>query len=752
MAYPPTTAPPLRHDDDDDDVRSPVAAAHYEVETPRDDSQSMVSVLVDAPPPALPAPTHSLSYRPDIDGLRALAVIPVVVFHAYPTSIPGGFTGVDIFLSFPGKFTYANFYSRRIRRIFPGLILVLTFTIVAGCLWYLEEALVSMAKTLAAGTVFGANIQVLLLKQTYFSSSVKEDPLLHLWSLGVEEQFYIFWPFVVALLAKLPAKAAVAGQVVILVASFALNIAMLGHDGNNNWSFYFPFCRFWQMAMGGLLAYMSLDPSVPRLASVSTVGATAVGAVGLALIVVGFVCIDESMAFPGYWSLLPTVGAALLILSGPDTPLHRWTLSLRPVIFVGHISYALYLWHWPLLVYAKARFPNDALRPWFQSPYMMMVYSVAASVCTLYGVENLLRRRKHKLVVPCLSLCMAILFVLGLVMTHFPTTFSVLSQPKPISSGPILTPVATHINGTAAEVPNMSKPPMYESPTVAKILAAKGDFQPDGPEFHTVDAGSPYIPTSENMILNMGQKDNLVIVFGDSHGHMLKPRFSYLYRQAVNKSAPFPTIVFKTRNGTPPLGCTPGHADVVAMIKQVKPKAVFYATDWPQWIRPNAGAADHGTSPQCCTPGYVDACNNQSPKDAKQLLATFQSELAAFTALGIKVFVATLNPEGPAFNFANMLNGNSVGAVAPVSKSAYKAAHAELIAMVEGAVKAVNGTIIDYTDNQCWKDDCNVVSNVGEPLMRDNDHFRPAYVASYLSVVDQVAIAGLSNATSVKTW
>ncbi|OQS03775.1 acyltransferase 3 [Thraustotheca clavata] len=720
---------------------------HYEISTPRSDQQSndtADTVVVEVPSVPAPAP-HAISYRPDIDGLRCLAVVPVVIYHAYPTSIPGGFTGVDIFFVISGylisgilfkenknqKFTYSNFYSRRIRRIFPGLILVLIFTIVAGCLWYITEPLQNMAATLWAGAVFGANIQVLTLKQTYFSASVKEDPLLHLWSLGVEEQFYIFWPLFVTLLSKLSFRKAFVAQVVFMVASFVLNILFLGYNGNNNWSFYFPFCRFWQMSIGGLLAFVNMTDSTSIIATrPSWLISSGLAMIGMAMVVVGFVCIDDKMPFPGYWSLLPTFGAALLIYSGPDTYLHRFLLALRPCVWIGQISYALYLWHWPLLVYAKARFPNDDLRPWSQEPYMMVVYSVLASAATLYIVENNLRRRKSKFVVPMLFGLMMCIAALGIVIEHNAYSFSVLAQPKVASTGPIIIPSATSVNGTVLdELPNMSKPPRYQQPTVAKILSAKDDFQPDGPEFHTIDTGSPYIPTSENMILNMGQTDKLVIVLGDSHGHMVKPRFASLYYKAVNASEPFPTMVFKTRNGHPP--------------SYLKPKAVFYSLDWPQWIRPNSGASDHPNGPICCTAGYVDSCPNQSPNDAKAMIASFQQEISAFAALGIKIFAATLNPEGPQFAFTNMLNGNSVGAVAPVSKKAYKATHADLIAMVEGAVKSVNGTIIDYSDNQCWGDVCEVISNVGEPIFRDNDHFRPGYVAKFLSVLDQVAKAGV---------
>ncbi|KAF0708340.1 hypothetical protein As57867_006364, partial [Aphanomyces stellatus] len=187
---------------------------------------------------------HSITYRPDIDGLRALAVIPVVIFHAYPELLPGGFIGVDIFFVISGflissilykehakgKFTYADFYARRIRRIFPALILVLGFTLVLGCLWLLAKPLKTMAATLVAGGLFSANLQLLSYEEGYFDASIKENPLLHLWSLGVEEQFYILWPMFVAFVVRLPPRQAIFSLVCFCCVSFAINIALLNYD------------------------------------------------------------------------------------------------------------------------------------------------------------------------------------------------------------------------------------------------------------------------------------------------------------------------------------------------------------------------------------------------------------------------------------------------------------------------------------------------------------------------------------------
>ncbi|OQR90165.1 acyltransferase, partial [Achlya hypogyna] len=383
-------------------------------------------------------------YRPDVDGLRTLAVVPVVVFHAYPDLLPGGFIGVDVFFVISGflisgilfkefergKFTYAGFYQRRIRRIFPTLILVLGVTFWLGYLYLMAPKLKAMAATMLAGTLFSANLQVLTLEHSYFDLDVKTNPLLHLWSLGVEEQFYIFWPFLASIITKMSYKKAVALQLVVLATSFLINVSFLGFHGNDKMSFYMPLSRFWQMAMGGLLVYVSKEslrevkykcgeggteiecealPSGWRIDVVENV----VSATGLLLILLGFGCVNEARSFPGFWALLPTIGATLLIAAGPNAVFNYYVLSNRAVVYIGKISYCLYLWHWPLLVFAIERFPDVEVRPFYLQPYAMVVASIFLSVLTYEDVEGRLRRHKSKLVTPILVLCMVTLAVLA---------------------------------------------------------------------------------------------------------------------------------------------------------------------------------------------------------------------------------------------------------------------------------------------------------------------------------------------------
>ena len=298
--------------------------------------------------------TPSDRYRPDIDGLRAIAVTLVANFHAFPEAMPGGFIGVDIFFVISGflitgiiareleqkRFSLLAFYQRRIRRIFPALIVVLCTTLVLGWLWMLPAAYAQLSADVFSSAAFFANI-ALLLQSGYFDIESAKKPLLHLWSLGIEEQFYLFWPLILMLAARLRLSI-LATACVIGLASFVLNVAMIGSDPVA--TFYLPFTRAWELLAGAALAC-----SWSRLSQTGAANNWRAG-IGLLLIALAAAVLDTKSAFPGWWAILPAAGAALL-LSAPAAWWSRIVLASRPLVWIGLISYPLYLWHWPLLVF-----------------------------------------------------------------------------------------------------------------------------------------------------------------------------------------------------------------------------------------------------------------------------------------------------------------------------------------------------------------------------------------------------------------
>ncbi|WP_316180358.1 MULTISPECIES: acyltransferase family protein [unclassified Bradyrhizobium] len=305
---------------------------------------------------------RQIKYRPDVDGLRAVAVICVVLFHAFPTLLPGGFVGVDVFFVISGylitsilvsdlddnKFSFLTFYARRVRRIFPALLTVLIVCLIAGWLLLLSAEYEQLGKHVAGGAAFIANF-LFWKEANYFDTSANIKILLHLWSLGVEEQYYLIWPAMVWAAWRVRLNLVVV-TVVLLVGSFAFNLHIA--PLNPPAAFYSPFSRFWELLAGGLLACIAqLRPALLR-ESLPVPFANAASLIGALMIGVAVLMITPKATFPGWWAVLPVVGTCLLVLAGQRAWINSRALSNRYVVEIGLISYPLYLWHWPLLAFA----------------------------------------------------------------------------------------------------------------------------------------------------------------------------------------------------------------------------------------------------------------------------------------------------------------------------------------------------------------------------------------------------------------
>jgi peptidoglycan/LPS O-acetylase OafA/YrhL len=303
-------------------------------------------------------PASELRYRPDIDGLRAIAVATVVAFHAGVPGFGGGFIGVDIFFvisgylitgiiareSAKGEFRLSAFYARRARRILPALGLVLAAVLVAG---YAKSAPIAYEKiggNVAAGAAFISNFW--LWKTTsYFGAASGENPLLHLWSLGVEEQYYFVWPLLLMAFLRF-------GNVVRTTTLLALGSLAASHylsTTDLSAAFYSPLSRAWELLLGSCLAMLPSE----TMARAGARGRDVLSGAGLAMVLIGLAWIRKGTSFPGLPALLPTLGAAFLIAAGPAALVNRALLSMRPMAWVGLISYPLYLWHWPSLVFGR---------------------------------------------------------------------------------------------------------------------------------------------------------------------------------------------------------------------------------------------------------------------------------------------------------------------------------------------------------------------------------------------------------------
>lgn len=308
----------------------------------------------------------AINYRSDIDGLRAVAVLAVLVFHCFPGTVSGGFVGVDVFFVISGylissilfseirekNFSFLRFYQRRIVRLAPALIITL-----AGCLgmgWFLlpPDEYAQLGKhTIAAA--FYVNNFLLWKEAGYFDTEATGKPLLHLWSLAVEEQFYLIWPLACLILitsAKAPQKMIAALAATSLAASCFL--FPLDPDAN----YYLPLTRFWQLLAGALLA---ASTSLPAFLSTPP-RRSALSIFGLSAILLATIITPGNAAYSGFRGILPVLGAMALIASGPAAWANHRLLSSRPAVFIGKISYPLYLYHWPILVFCTMKYLGNA--------------------------------------------------------------------------------------------------------------------------------------------------------------------------------------------------------------------------------------------------------------------------------------------------------------------------------------------------------------------------------------------------------
>jgi len=365
-----------------------------------------------------------ITYRPDIDGLRALAVLLVVAFHASPTFFKGGFIGVDIFFVISGflitgiilksldnnEFSYLSFYKRRIKRLFPALIVVLFTCLIGGWLILFSQEYLHLTKHVISGAGFVSNI-IYYLEAGYFDISSSLKPLIHLWSLGVEEQFYIFWPILLVFLYKRSKKILLIISL-LLALSFLLNI-LFGLK-NPSLSFYIPVTRFWEFLSGALIAYINfsnnnffncLTEKFNILKENKIFISNLVSWLGLMLIIISLFIINSDNFYKGHVIIL-ILGVSLLIVSGKKSFINRFIFANKILVFIGLISYPLYLWHWPLFSFARI-FNGEEISALFK--ILLILLSFVLAWITYVFIEKPFRKSNNKQTP--LILCFLVIFV-----------------------------------------------------------------------------------------------------------------------------------------------------------------------------------------------------------------------------------------------------------------------------------------------------------------------------------------------------
>ena len=483
-------------------------------------------------------------YRPEVDGLRALAVLAVMFFHA-DIGCSGGYVGVDVFFVISGylitnlilkdlesgRFSLYGFWERRIRRILPALAVVLIATILAGCFILLPKDFNLFGQSLAAQALLVSNVSF-WWKTGYFAAGAETNPLLHTWSLAVEEQFYLLFPLLLALLHRASRKLMIGSIAVLGVASFGLSI--YGTYTHPSATFYLLPTRAWELLLG---AFLAIQLSRQLMSSWKY---DLIGWLGLAAIAVSIFGYERETRFPGLAAVLPCGGTALILWTNENKLSSVGKLlAWRPFVFVGLISYSLYLWHWPLLIFARYWMFHQMP---IYSRMTILALSAIAAILSWRFVETPFRNR---LVLPGKRIfafaggVMAGLLFLGV---------AILNNFVPSFFGKIFPSVAQRAQ---------QWPELMFAPEMSVAAAQRGDF---------IELGN----SGKNQPVN-------VLVWGDSHALAVLPALDALCRDNSVRG------VMAARYATPPLlgACAEPFADaVVEYVRNSKIKDVLIVGHW----------------------------------------------------------------------------------------------------------------------------------------------------------------------------
>ena len=512
-----------------------------------------------------PQSQRDTGFRGDIEGVRAVAVLLVLAYHAGIPGIVGGYVGVDVFfvlsgflitgllireLDATGRISLREFYARRARRLLPASALVLLVTAVASAFVMPPLRMPDIAGDIAAAAAYVSNIRFALQATDYLGSELAPSPVLHFWSLGVEEQFYLFWPALLALVAgsSFLARDRAGGQrrvgltlAVVFVASLALSIWLTGVQ--QPWAFFSLPTRAWELALGGMLALPVAARFVPR--GIAPLMAWA----GLGLVVLAALILDTSTPFPGTAALIPTIGCALIVAAGLPAvvaadrrvriPGPTTLLSLPPVRFFGRISYSLYLWHWPVLVLPAVAFGH---LPGVARLALAGVAIVIAWASTRF-VEDPIRHGRY--VGKQATRNLALAGVTTLVVATFALGLGAWTQRALIPAGPAIggtvdeVPLPTDAPSDASSAspgsasptttPSPSVPSLASAPVPADLVPSLSAARDDLPIIYSDGCHlDPATVQPETCVFGDTSSETSIVLFGDSHAAQWFPALERL--------------------------------------------------------------------------------------------------------------------------------------------------------------------------------------------------------------------------------
>jgi peptidoglycan/LPS O-acetylase OafA/YrhL len=663
----------------------------------------------------------SLKYRSDIDGLRAVAVLGVVIYHAFPWLIPGGFIGVDIFFVISGylisgilyrglkadrgdgnfsPFSFRAFYARRIRRLFPALITMLVITLAYGWLILLPDEFQQLGKHVAAGTFFIQNI-VFWQESGYFDISANLKPLLHLWSLAVEEQFYIFFPPLLVLLWKKP-KILVPAMVVMLIATFILNVVMSVQNSVSDF-FLTPY-RAWEFLGGSMLAWWHYDKGhqysegedVPPYREV-------LSWCGVILLALGFAFIHTGDPYPGWRALLPVAGTLMLMEGGAGGLKGAWVnrkiLSNPAVVWIGLISYPLYLFHWPALSFVhivKGESPKLG--------YIIgaLLVSFVLTMLTYYFIEKKIRHNKAKWTIPALVAAFLITGLLGYVI--------------------------------------------YQKELKARLSGSLLQEYSQASQEHNFFDGFSTSKFSDHIWLHeAGGRGAKTLYIGDSHAQQCMPRILELLKSGRGKDR---ATVFLTIGLVVPI---PGATGPLEQAQQEMTKGmeelgyrrdidrIVVSANWKYFF--GIGGDKYS----------VEGMSLGTPKGTQKGVDVLMDQLGKFVRAGKKTSLILSIPTSPALDPKNIIERGFDGSFSInqqdpdlkellAEKTPTSLTHGEVMEMLSKAASRVGVEVIDPVPMLSTNGICPLLDDQNRPIYCDQHHLRSSYVRNHASYLDKTIL------------
>src|SRR3984885_614381 len=671
----------------------------------------------------------ALAYRPDTEGLPALAVGLVVAYHAFPKFLGGGFIGVDVFFVISGylitqiilaglqahTFSLATFYQRRVRRIVPALLVVLAACALFGWFTLFSGELQVLGKSISWCASFLANIFFAAGGSGYFDPSAVSVPLLHLWSLGVEEQFYFGWP----VLLMVAVRHGLTMRVLIVVTAISLAISIWGIWHAPLQYFYLPASRAWELAVGGMLA--AWQPAVARTAgahrSVSRHlqdnAAPLCSLAGTALIAVVAVFFDADTVPPALASVVSTAGAALLIRAGPLAPVNRHFLSTRPMRFVGRISYPLYLWHWPLFSFAQiilGHAPPPAVTAG------AIGVAVAAAYATNRWVEKPLRYgAPARTTVPGLPGGLATLALAGAALD-------------------------------ANWIPGRLSGPAFTA------------WEEAVSDWHYSDGSNSGGPAEFLTRELVGHGERKVLFIGDSHMQQYWPRVIQIVKTHPAAARPAILAIYY---GCPPLpginsvrrgrNCSGFFDYAMQQALRADVDTVVFGAFWEKYLAgeyllPSSAESIYAASDRTRTALQFDSAATH------QVLGQFRTAVARLVASGRRVYILLSNPTSPLFDPASMLPSQlrlSLHLPASISLAGGRRIDAgpferyaqPLMSQLRTIAAQTGATAVDPRATLCDGLVCPATGADGLPLYLDSNHLRARFTREQASFIDEMLLA-----------